>query len=181
MSAAEINDFMTDIDGIRHSFTIPRGKLRPDNIQKIRDLAERELFSACSEMVSSTEKPFVQLVTENLMTENLFFDGKVRFVGDACGGFRPHVAAATTQCAFGAELTRQVVGKITNEEGSSKTMELAKVMFDTARQLADACMAEVEGQKAIDGKRNRFIRVQAGLFKWVNETVYQQMLASMKS
>ena len=109
-SKTDLEELMTDSSGVRYAFSLPRGKMRPDHVAHLQQLARDLWPTTYAEVVEKTSQPFVQVITDSIPApENAFCDGQVLFVGDAVGGQRPHIAAATTQCAFHAEVTRRLV------------------------------------------------------------------------
>lgn len=87
-NSSEFEELMTDVDGNRHRVSLPIGKMRPEILEKQRELAKRVLPPQYAEMVCKTAEPFLQCVTDVLATRSEFFDGKVLLVGDAVAGFR---------------------------------------------------------------------------------------------
>lgn len=66
-----------------------------------------------AEIVSKTDKPFVQAITDvepppKETKVGRLLNGKAALVGDALAGFRPHTAASTSQAAFDALLLERV-------------------------------------------------------------------------
>lgn len=87
-SPEEIKQLMTDRDGKVHQYTLPRGKMSDEEVEKLRREARETLPEVHVEVIEKTEHPFVQLVTDSLATRNSFMDGRLLLVGDAVGGQR---------------------------------------------------------------------------------------------
>lgn len=181
MSPEEIKDTLTTAGGIRHKYTLPKGQMRPEIVQRIKDLAKIEMIPEYSEVVTLTEKLFVQVITDSLLTDNLFMDDKVLFIGDAVSGSRPHIAAACSQCVYHAEMTRMYVdGEISSEEWRDKTLNFATELNNAGKELGALSQKEVHGQDAIDEKRTTFLPMQMRFYKWINDTAEADMLSPMK-
>lgn len=136
---------MTDSDGHEHGFTVPAGKIRPGIWEKQRESAEKSLPPQFLELVTKTETPFIQAVTDVRSPTASLMDGKVILVGDAVAGFRPHTAGSTGQAAWHSLLLDELdflgEGKTTMPEWEVKVME----------------WAEVRGKQGIDmGERSQF-------------------------
>jgi len=123
----EYADLMTDSHGNRHRNTLPIGSMRDEIRQQQRAYVERMLPPQFVEIVTKTKKPFIQAITDVISPRNAFFDGKVLLIGDALAGFRPHMAASTSQAAFDAlKLEELMTGKMSREGWESETVEYAR-------------------------------------------------------
>jgi len=91
-----LNELLTDIDGKRHIFSIPMGKLRPVMVDLIKATARKQLPPQLAEVVEKTEKPFVQVPTDVIAPETCFLNGKVFLIGDAAAGVRYEAAFSTS-------------------------------------------------------------------------------------
>ncbi|KPI34927.1 2,6-dihydroxypyridine 3-monooxygenase [Cyphellophora attinorum] len=102
----EYGDIMTDSDGGKHRFTLPTGgKMQQHVWERQKDRAKKNLPPQFAELVTKTEKPFVQAITDvkppSKGTEvGRLLGGRGMILGDALAGFRPHTAASTAQAAF---------------------------------------------------------------------------------
>ena len=88
LSEDELEEFMTDISGSRRAFTVPQGALREEIADRVRTKANEELPRLFAEPIEKTKQPFVQVITDSLASENVFFNGKVVLIGDAFAGQR---------------------------------------------------------------------------------------------
>lgn len=87
-SEEELAELMTDVNSVRHTFTLPPGGMRSHLAEEIRTRAQSELAPQFAEAVGKTKAPFVQVVTDAWAGENVFQGGKVLLVGDAAAGQR---------------------------------------------------------------------------------------------
>lgn len=141
----ELERIMTDKNGIRHNITMPPGLTDPKAWEREMHLARQNLPPQFAEIVCSTEKPFVQAVTDILSPNHTFFDDKVVLIGDALAGFRPHTVASTSQAAFDAMVYADyVAGKIGREEWRKETMGFARFVQNRGVEM---------------GKRSQFERL----------------------
>ncbi|KAF2083351.1 FAD/NAD(P)-binding domain-containing protein [Saccharata proteae CBS 121410] len=125
-SSPEYQELMTDQDGNKHRYTLPPGKMRTAVWEKQKERAVQKLPPQLAELVQKTGVPFVQCITDVLSSRASFLDGKLLLVGDALAGFRPHTAASTSQAAFDAFATAELVrGDVGLEEWEKKVMEYA--------------------------------------------------------
>jgi 2-polyprenyl-6-methoxyphenol hydroxylase-like FAD-dependent oxidoreductase len=124
------DELFTDVDGNKHHYTLPVGKMRPEVWSAQKKLAENVLPPQFAELVNKTEHPFIQAITDVLSTRNCFFDGKCLLVGDALAGFRPHTAASTSQAAYNAMVLHDIM------EASEKEREkMLEEMLMFARNM----------------------------------------------
>jgi 2-polyprenyl-6-methoxyphenol hydroxylase-like FAD-dependent oxidoreductase len=101
-NSTELKNLMTDTSSHLHHNTLPPSAMRPAIWASQQKFAEETLPPQFAELVSKTEKPFVQKITDVKSPECVFMDGKVVCVGDAVVGLRPHTAASTSQAALHA-------------------------------------------------------------------------------
>lgn len=104
----EYANIMTDKNGVRHRFTLPTGGYIQAQVwDSQKQIAESRLPPQFAELVTKTQKPFVQAITDLKPPSNKkevarLMAGKALIIGDALAGFRPHTAASTSQAAFHA-------------------------------------------------------------------------------
>jgi len=153
---------MTDSKGTVHPWTNPHPP--PTLISSQKSYAKSRLPPQFAELVSLTEKPFIQAITDVLSPQAVFYDGKVVLVGDALAGFRPHTAGSTSQAAFHALKLSEYFGRA--EEGGrvdwrgfeSEVLEYARnrvehgIQLGTRSQFKEHRMVEFgEGANGSDG------------------------------
>ena len=78
-----LSETMTDSNGKQHSFTISAGSVSPKVVQKMHEIAHRELPRGLSTSIQKAKRPFVQAIADALTPQVTFLDGKVVLVGDA--------------------------------------------------------------------------------------------------
>ncbi len=76
----------TDVNGVRHAFSLPAGGMRPHLVEKVKVSAQEDACPQFAELISKTKNPFLQVITDSLATENVFCGGKAVLVGDAAAG-----------------------------------------------------------------------------------------------
>jgi len=125
----EFEELMTDRDGRVHQITLPAGKMSLNVWEQQKKYARSKLSPQFAEIVEKTEQPFIQAITDVTSTEVSFFDGKVRLIGDAVAGFRPHTASSTSQAAFDAEKLGELLrGEIDEGGWREEVMRYARTV-----------------------------------------------------
>jgi len=125
--SAELDDILTDRDGVRRHLTTPPGMMPAATWAKQAAIARAALPPPLAEVVCATTKPFVQAVTDVLAPDHEFLGGKVVLLGDALAGFRPHTVASTSQAALDAMLLADYVdGGLAREAWRRQTMGYAR-------------------------------------------------------
>ena len=99
-AGTELDDLMTDREGVRRDLTLPPGAARPEHLRALRDAASAQLAPPLAEVVHRTERPFVQVIFD-IEVERMAF-GRVCLLGDAAFALRPHAAAGTAKAAADA-------------------------------------------------------------------------------
>jgi len=96
----ELDDLMTDRDGVRRDVTLPPGAVREAHVGRLRGFAAAHLAEQLAEVVHRTERPFVQVIFDIEVARMAF--GRVCLLGDAAFALRPHAAAGTAKAAADA-------------------------------------------------------------------------------
>jgi 2,6-dihydroxypyridine 3-monooxygenase len=96
----ELDDLMTDRDGVRRDITLPPGAAGARHLGELRATAAARLAPQLAEVVHRTEQPFVQVIFD-IEVERMAF-GRVCLLGDAAFALRPHAAAGTAKAAADA-------------------------------------------------------------------------------
>lgn len=94
--ATLLDEIMTDKSGIRGEVSVHPGKVQDRFIAKMREEAA-ELSPAATELVRSTELPYIQPIIDFRAPQMVF--GRVVTIGDAAFVARPHAAAGTAKAA----------------------------------------------------------------------------------
>jgi 2,6-dihydroxypyridine 3-monooxygenase len=96
----ELDDLMTDRDGVRRDITLPPGAARQMHLDELRAVATATLAPQFAEVVQRTRLPFVQVIFD-IEVERMVF-GRICLIGDAAFALRPHAAAGTAKAAADA-------------------------------------------------------------------------------
>ncbi|HEV2927155.1 MAG TPA: FAD binding domain-containing protein [Propionibacteriaceae bacterium] len=96
----ELDDLMTDRDGVRRDVTLPPGAARQAHLHELRTVAAAQLAPQFIEVVHRSQFPFVQVIFD-IEVDRMAF-GRVCLIGDAAFALRPHAAAGTAKAAADA-------------------------------------------------------------------------------
>jgi 2,6-dihydroxypyridine 3-monooxygenase len=96
----ELDDLMTDRDGVRRDITLPPGAARQAHLHEIWAVAAAQLAPQFIEVVHRSQFPFVQVIFD-IEVDRMAF-GRVCLIGDAAFALRPHAAAGTAKAAADA-------------------------------------------------------------------------------
>jgi len=96
----ELDDLMTDRDGVRRDLALPPGAAREAHLHELRTVAAAQLAPQFAEVVQRTKLPFVQAIFDIEVDQMAF--GRVCLIGDAAFALRPHAAAGTAKAAADA-------------------------------------------------------------------------------
>jgi 2,6-dihydroxypyridine 3-monooxygenase len=97
---SELDDLMTDRDGVRRDTSLPPGAVRRRFVRDLRKDAQDLLPPALAEVVVSTPEPFVQPIVD-VEVPRMAFE-RACLLGDAAFVARPHAAAGTAKAAADA-------------------------------------------------------------------------------
>lgn len=91
----EINDLLTDINGIKRSGFVAEGLVKPHYIKAQKDIANQVMPPIFKELIDATTNPFIQPVNDLSVTK--MYLNRVVLIGDAAFTPRPHTAASTAK------------------------------------------------------------------------------------
>jgi hypothetical protein len=117
----------TDIEGEKHSTTVPRGKVRPEIWGRVREDARTLISPALVELLDKTDMPFVSAIRDLDPSKGFLCDGKLLLVGDAFALCRPHMGAAVNRAALQIQHLETVFqGESSLEDWETKSVEEAE-------------------------------------------------------
>jgi 2,6-dihydroxypyridine 3-monooxygenase len=134
----ELDDLMTDKDGVRRAVSLYPGIVRERHVAQLRDDAESTLPPPLSELVVRTAEPFIQVIIDVSVPRMAF--GRVCLIGDAAVAARPHAAAGTAKAAENgyklAEAIRETGGDVPAalRQWEPGQLELGKRVLERTRE-----------------------------------------------
>jgi 2-polyprenyl-6-methoxyphenol hydroxylase-like FAD-dependent oxidoreductase len=131
----EYMDVMTDNAGKKHHITLPAGYVRDDVWARQKDLAKATLPPQFAELVTATETPFIQAITDVISPLAVLDHGRVLLIGDALAGFRPHTARSTNQAAMNAMKLAEAISEICDGGGIEVLQKWETEVLEYARTL----------------------------------------------
>jgi 2,6-dihydroxypyridine 3-monooxygenase len=96
-AGTELAEMLIDKRGITGTVSLHPGQVQDRYVAELRDAAARLLAPAAAEVVTATETPYIQVVSDVRSTR--MADGRVALIGDAACAARPHAAAGTAKAA----------------------------------------------------------------------------------
>jgi 2-polyprenyl-6-methoxyphenol hydroxylase-like FAD-dependent oxidoreductase len=127
----ERRDVMTDVDGKKHHFSVPMGKIRPQREDWQKKLAQELLAPCVAELIKKTKQPFIQAITDIVSPHAVLSDGRVLLVGDAFATLRPLAGLGLNQAAKGAMSLADVLeGRLSLDEWEHNALAFAKQSRD---------------------------------------------------
>ena len=100
-----LREVLTDGDGKTHDYSVPRGLVLKDLVERQKALAGEVLPEAFGRLVAQTDEPFVQVIHDLAVPRMAF--GRACLVGDAAFVPRPHTAASTAKAVANATTLAQ--------------------------------------------------------------------------
>ncbi|KAI2464628.1 FAD/NAD(P)-binding domain-containing protein [Annulohypoxylon bovei var. microspora] len=129
-SSQALEEIMKDgIDGHRHHYVAPRGRVREDVWRaRVRHAEEIPFPAPFLDIITKIQQPFIQVVTEFCSPRAAFENGRVLLLGDGLSLFRPHTAFSGTQAAFHALMTEDYIsGKIPLSDWEEKVLRYSRL------------------------------------------------------
>jgi 2,6-dihydroxypyridine 3-monooxygenase len=145
---ADLDDLMTDPDGVRHPLSLPPGRVQAHHVESLR-AAAAGLPAPLAEMVLTTAEPFIQVIADVEVDRMVF--GRVCLMGDAAFALRPHTAVGTAKAAEDAWQLARALGKGDEDDGRDGALKrweagqlvLARQVLERARRAGHR--SQVEG------------------------------------
>ena len=111
----QLDDLLTDREGVRRSASVPPGFVRPDLLSRVRNEAQETMAPVVREVVDGAEDLFIQVIFD--VASRRMAEGRVCVIGDAAFAVRPHAAAGTAKACDDAFSLRDALAE---EEGNVK-------------------------------------------------------------
>ena len=111
----QLDDLLTDREGVRRSASVPPGFVRPDLLSRVRNEARETMAPVVREVVDGAEDLFIQVIFD--VASRRMAEGRVCVIGDAAFAVRPHAAAGTAKACDDAFALRDALA---NSEGDVK-------------------------------------------------------------
>jgi 2,6-dihydroxypyridine 3-monooxygenase len=92
-----LDDLLTDRGGVLRDTSLAYKTLQEKHVARLRQNARKTLPPLFTELVLSTQEPFIQAVFDGLIPTMAF--GRVGIMGDAAFAARPHCGAGTAKAA----------------------------------------------------------------------------------
>jgi len=93
----DLNGLLTDRDGVQRDTSLAYKGLQERHIENLRNKARKVLPPMFTELVLSTEEPFIQAIFDGVIPAMAF--GRICIMGDAAFAARPHCGAGTVKAA----------------------------------------------------------------------------------
>ncbi|BCI54538.1 hypothetical protein NIIDNTM18_38160 [Mycolicibacterium litorale] len=100
VAPGDLADLMTDTGGVPAAVSLHPGAVQDRHVDEMRRVATDLLAPAAAEVVSRTERPFLQAVFDVGVSRMAL--GRAALLGDAASTARPHAAAGTAKAAANA-------------------------------------------------------------------------------
>ncbi len=126
--ARQLQDIMTDRDGVARGYSVPEGKLADRWAGHLHGDAARLLPLPFRQIVAATQRPFAQAIRD--LAASQMVKGRVLLLGDAAAIPRPHTAASTSKAAANAlDLADQLAAAPGDIAGALARWEIPQVAY----------------------------------------------------
>jgi 2-polyprenyl-6-methoxyphenol hydroxylase-like FAD-dependent oxidoreductase len=98
---SDLDDMLTDSDGVRYDMSIPPPKVRDDLIERLREDARGFLPAPMLDILDCISKPWFTPIYD-LLVNRMVYD-RVVLIGDAAATARPHVGMGIAKAGTDAE------------------------------------------------------------------------------
>ncbi|MGW3470746.1 FAD binding domain-containing protein [Saccharopolyspora sp. NPDC000995] len=95
-----LDEMLIDKRGFTGTVSLHPGQVQDRYVDEMRATAAQLLAPAAAEVVTATEQPYIQVVSD--VRSAKMADGRIALLGDAASAARPHAAAGTAKAAADA-------------------------------------------------------------------------------
>lgn len=99
---SDLDDVLTDSDGVHYDLSIPPPNVRDDLIERLREDARGFLPAPMRDILECIPKPWVTPIYDLLVNRMVY--GRVVLIGDAAAQARPHVGMGIAKAGADAEV-----------------------------------------------------------------------------
>ncbi|MEU6269993.1 FAD binding domain-containing protein [Saccharopolyspora shandongensis] len=99
-AGCELAEMLIDKRGFTGTVSLHPGQVQDRYVDEMRATAAQLLAPAAAEVVTATEQPYIQVVSD--VRSAKMADGRIALLGDAASAARPHAAAGTAKAAADA-------------------------------------------------------------------------------
>ncbi|MGW0997232.1 FAD binding domain-containing protein [Streptomyces sp. NPDC002520] len=99
-AGSELAEMLIDKRGISATVSVHPGQVQDRYVDEMRETAAGLLAPAAAEVVTSTEQPYIQVVSD--VRSSRMAEGRIALIGDGAAAARPHAAAGTAKAAADA-------------------------------------------------------------------------------
>ena len=133
LEGAELDDLLTDRDGVRRDLSLPPGRVAPHHVAEARATAAARLPHQIATVVEAVADLFIQSIHE-IEVDGMVF-GRVCFLGDAAFAVRPHAAAGTAKAADDGWTLTEALAEEPDLDSALRRWEAAQL--DLGRRLLE--------------------------------------------
>jgi 2-polyprenyl-6-methoxyphenol hydroxylase-like FAD-dependent oxidoreductase len=156
VSAASLDEMLTDANGHTHAISIPPPLVRHEVLERAEQMAMRSLPDVFTHILSKSERPFFTPIYDHLSPS--FAKGRVALSGDAACVARPHVGMGVTKAAQDALALARHLSNGPVEQAlraySAERVPASQAAFERSQMLGGLMMhAPAQGDNA-DGRNN---------------------------
>ncbi|MHA3700696.1 FAD binding domain-containing protein [Jatrophihabitans sp. YIM 134969] len=138
---SELDDVMTDRDGVRRPTSVHHHQLRADLLDEFRGRAQSRLSDAFTELLLAAPDPFVTIIADTDVPRMRV--GRCVLIGDAAVTPRPHAAAGGAKAAADAwTLVEALSGSdadldVTLDRWEAQQLSVGRAYLAKVRRMAD--------------------------------------------
>ena len=133
LEGAELDDLLTDRDGVRRDLSLPPGRVAPHHVAEARATAAARLPHQIATVVEAVADLFIQSIHE-IEVDGMVF-GRVCLLGDAAFAVRPHAAAGTAKAADDGWTLTEALAEEPDLDSALRRWEAAQL--DLGRRLLE--------------------------------------------
>jgi 2,6-dihydroxypyridine 3-monooxygenase len=142
----DLNDLLTDRDGVLRDTSLAYKSLQERHVENLRDKARKVLPPMFTELVVSTEEPFIQAIFDGVIPAMAF--GRIFIMGDAAFAARPHCGAGTVKAAEDAWQLGNALVETGNDvvpalrQSQELQLRCGRQLVDRAREIGNRLQFE---------------------------------------
>jgi 2-polyprenyl-6-methoxyphenol hydroxylase-like FAD-dependent oxidoreductase len=165
---ADLDDMLTDSDGVRYNVSIPPPKVRDDLIARLREEARGFLPPPMRDILICIPKPWFTPIYDVLANRMVY--GRVVLIGDAAATARPHIGMGIAKAGTDAEgladsLSRNVDTLEALAQFERERLPIAARAVQRGRDLGEYMLEHMSPEEGMGSEQWREFHSTRGILK----------------
>jgi 2-polyprenyl-6-methoxyphenol hydroxylase-like FAD-dependent oxidoreductase len=168
VATPDLEDMLSDSDGVRYDLSIPPPKIREDVIERLKKDARSFLPAPMRDILMCIRRPFFTPIYDHVVDRMVY--GRVVLIGDAAATCRPHIGMGIAKAGTDAELLADSLSGSANLSGGLEQFErerlpIAVRAVQRGRDLGEYMLEHISPEEGVENEHWREFHSIPGILK----------------